>query len=303
MTINKRIAFSFKCLLFITLGLTVSCNSKNNSKKANTTNDSIKTSTKDNAYLESVYYRFPTPDELFGFISNEKLKFDQSILNPAGNAEKYLDSKTQTLALGTYVADLAYITLFEAYNKSIEYYKLIHGLSEKVKITSAYDNDVAKRIEKNLLNLDSLKSISVDSYSSMVEYLIVSNREKTLALVASGAYVECFYIAFNLAGKYSENNPMIVKIVDLKYAFDNLYSYLQIYSDDESVKSVAQEFVKLNALFGKLKEKNLGKTTVKQDKNGNLILGGGKKLEIDKALFDDLKKEVYRLRVEIISMH
>ena len=94
-----------------------SCVNQGGSKKTATSNDSIKTSIKDNSYLESVYYRFPTPNEIFGFINNEKLKFDQSLLNKSENSEKYIDSKTQTIALGLYVSDLAYITLFEAYNK------------------------------------------------------------------------------------------------------------------------------------------------------------------------------------------
>jgi hypothetical protein len=294
---------SQKCLLLLILGLVFACNSHNEQKKSNVSNDSIKTSVKDNAYLKSVYYRFPTPDEIFGFINNEKLKFDQTYLNPAENAEKYLDSKTQTIGLGIYVSDLAYVTLFEAYNKSAEYYRLIHLLSEKIRITSAYDLEVAKRIDKNLMNLDSLKSISVDSYSSMVEYLIVNSREKTLALIAAGSYIECFYIAFNLAGNYSQSNPMILKIVDLKYAFDNLYSYLQIYSNDESVKSVAKQLSNLNLLFGKMKETSIGKTTVKQDKDGNLVLGGGTKLNIDNILYIQLKKEVFKLRKEMINSY
>ena len=293
---NKK----YVSILLISIGLLVSCVNQSGSKKS-AANDSIKTSVKDNSYLESVYYRFPTPNEIFGFINNEKLKFDQSILNRADNVDKYLDSRTQTIALGIYVSDLAYITLFEAYNKSIEYYSLIHNLSEKARINSAYDLKVAKRIEKNLLNLDSLKNISIDSYSSIVEYLIMNNREKTLALIASGAYIECFYIAFNLAGKYSKNNPMIVKIVDLKFAFENLFSYLQIYSDDEAVKSIALKFGKLNNIFGKLKEVSSGKTTVKQDANGNLILGGGTKLTLDENSFDELKKEISKLRKEMVN--
>jgi len=299
----KMQKYYLKIFTVISLWIIVSCVNQGGSKKTATSNDSIKTSIKDNSYLESVYYRFPTPNEIFGFINNEKLKFDQSLLNKSENSEKYIDSKTQTIALGLYVSDLAYITLFEAYNKSIEYYTLIHNLSEKVRITSAYDLAVAKRIEKNLLNLDSLKTISVDSYSSMVEYLIVNNREKTLALIAAGAYIECFYIAFNLAGKYSKNNPMIVKIVDLKFAFENLFSYLQIYSDDEVVKSVTVQFGKLNSLFGKLKEVSSGKTTVKQDANGNLILGGGSKLALDQNSFEEIKKEVFKLRNEMVNTY
>jgi hypothetical protein len=297
----KKSGKYLRYLILIGVILVVSCNMNRESQNANTSNDSLASLVKDNAALESVYYRFPTPNEVFGFISNEKLRFDPLILIPVDQADKFLETKSQTIGLGIYISDLAYITMFEAYNKSIEYYKIIHSLSEKIRITSAYDLEVAKRIEKNLLKLDSLKRISTDSYSSMVEYLIVNNREKTLALIAAGAYVECFYIAFNMAGQYTDNNPMIIKIVDLKYAFDNLYSYIQIYSDDESVKSLSIQLAALKSLFDKMKEENLGKTTVKQDASGNLILGGGTKLKVDNALFQELKSEIFRLRAEMIS--
>lgn len=250
--------------------------------------------------FQSVYYRFPTPNEVFTFIKSEKLAFDPSLINPVSNVSKYLDSKSQTIALGVYIADLAYITIFESYNNSLAYYKTIHNLSEKVRITSAYDLEVAKRIERNLQNLDSLKNISVESYSSMVEFLIMNNRETTLALIASGAYIECFYIAFNLAGKYSPSNPLIVKIIDLKYAFDNLYSYLEIYSDNQQVKEVAQQLKPLKSLFDQIREDKSSKTRVKQDKNGHLIFEGGTKLQIDEKVYNEIRNEVFSLRQKFI---
>jgi hypothetical protein len=296
---NKSV-YSLRYLILIGMVFAVSCNMGREPKNTNTSNDSIGNTIKDNAATESVYYRFPTPNEVFGFIANEKLRFDPLILTPVDKADKFLETSSQTIGLGIYVSDLAYITMFEAYNKSIEYYKIIHNLSEKIRITSAYDLEVAKRIEKNLLKLDSLKRISTDSYSSMVEYLIVNNREKTLALIAAGAYVECFYIAFNMAGTYTENNPMIIKIVDLKYAFDNLYSYIQIYSEDESVKALSVQMSALKSLFDKMKEEKV-KTTVKQDASGNITLGGGTTLKVDKILFGELKAEIIRLRNEMIN--
>jgi hypothetical protein len=287
-------------LFFLCIMMVCACKQQQGQATINVS-DSTQNATKKNQELESVYYRFPAPNEIFGFLNSEKIKFDPMLLNPTSNMSKYLDSKSQTLNLGIYVADLAYVTLFEAYNKSTEYYKAIHTLSEKISISSAYDLEVAKRIEKNLLNLDSLKRISVDSYSSMVEFLIVNNREKTLALIAAGAYVECLYITFNIAGKYSDNNPMIVKIADLKYAFENLYSYLQIYSDDKSVKEVAESYSNLSNLFSQMEQKNLGKTTVQQSADGNIVLGGGTKLHVTKVLFDELKKEIVKLRGQVVG--
>jgi hypothetical protein len=293
---NRRRAYILKVTCWIILlCLFGACRNQSGTSKQSA-QDSINALKHGNSSMESVYYRFPTPNEIFDFIKNERLKFDQELLNPKLNGEKYLNSKNQTVALGTYVADLAYITLFEAYNLSSEYYKIVHNLSEKIRITSAYDLEVAQRIEKNLLNVDSLKTISVDSYSSMVEYLVVNNREKTLAMIAAGAYIECFYIAFTLAGNYTEKNPMIAKIVDLKYAFENLYSYLQIYSDDPSVKELAGEFSNLNAAFTKMQKKELGKTTVKQNTDGSFVLGGGSQLVMDKATFEIIRKEVFKMR-------
>lgn len=288
--------FTYLIILF----LFYSCSNSKQSSKQNEQNDTLVNLDIEKQQFQSIYYRFPTPTEVFNFIKTEKLTFDISLVNPLQNVNRYLDSKSQTIALGTYIADLAYITIFESYNNSIPYYKAIHNLSEKIRITSAYDLQVAKRIEKNLLNIDSLKNISVDSYSSMVEFLIMNNREPTLALIAAGAYIECFHIAFHLAGKYNPQNPLVEKIVDLKYAFDNLYSYLQIYSDNEQVKEVAQQMDNLKNIFNKIKEDKSTKTKVRQDKNGNLIFEGGTKLIIDEAIYNQLKNEIFKLRKEFI---
>lgn len=288
-------------LLIFTGGLVFqSCKSKRGDKE-NKIEDTLASKGFDNAYLESVYYRFPTPDEVFKFINSEDLKFNPSLLNQLSNVNSYIDSKSQTLALGVYIADLAYASLFEAYSQSIDYYKVIHDLSSKIRISSAYDLEVTQRIEKNLLNLDSLKSISIDSYSSMVEFLVLNNREKTLALIATGAYIECFYIAFHLAGDFTENNAMIAKIVDLKYAFDNLYAYLSIFSDDPTIKATAEHLAMLNVIFSKVEQKQIGKTTVTQKADGSIVLGGGTKLEMTPALYEELKTEIYRVRKQFVS--
>jgi hypothetical protein len=288
-----------KYVLFFSILLSVSCTSNNQNKNNNQgQNDTL--SNIEKKEFQSIYYRFPTPNEVFSFIKSENLGFDISLVNPVSNVDKYLDSKSQTVALGIYAADLAYITIFESYNNSLDYYKAIHNLSEKIRITSAYDLEVAKRIEKNLLNLDSLKNISVDSYSSMVEFLIMNNRETTLALISAGAYVECFYIAFNLAGKYSPKNPIVPKIIDLKYAFDNLYSYLEVYSDNPQVKEVAQNMKNLKAIFDQIKEDKNSKTKVRQDKNGHLTFEGGSKLSIDENTYNMLRNEIFSLRTKFI---
>ena len=43
--------------------------------------------------IKKVYYRFPSPDEMFIIIDSIGLQFDNTLLLPAQYAKKYLDSK------------------------------------------------------------------------------------------------------------------------------------------------------------------------------------------------------------------
>ena len=284
----------------LALMLTIGCRNASNNNEQATSNDSLSVSQTDKK-TQSVYYRFPTPDELFTFIKKENIKYNPEILNPVNNISKYVNSKAQTIALGVYLTDLSYITLFESYNNSLEYYKAVHSLSEKIKITSAYDLSVSKRIEKNLLNLDSLKKISADSYAGIVEFLIMNNREKTLALIASGAYVECFYLTVKLTDKNEAQNPLKTRVADFKYAFENLYSYLTIYSDDKQVAQVAEQLKGIHELFTSIKSSKKTKTKVRQDKEGNLIFEGGSKLEITAEQYSQLKEMIFAVRKSFIE--
>jgi len=253
-----------------------------------------------NKRVNEIHYRFPTPDEMFTFINNESLTFDKDLLNPSTNAEKYIDSKSLTINLGIYIADLGYITLFKKYKESVNYFDIIYEISEKLRVSTAFDKNIIKRIENNLKNVDSLKAISNDSYSYLIDYLVQNDKEKTFAVISMGAYIEFLFLTLNLIDTFDPNNETIQRIAEQKYVFDNLFSYFEEFKGDPIVDLLFDDVARLKTVIGKIGEEK-EKTTVSKTDDGKLILGGGSKIVINSEQFYELKEVSSEIRNKFVN--
>jgi hypothetical protein len=278
----------------------VSCRSNNSKNKSGAKEeisklDSVKTQ------LNEIYYRFPSPDEMFRYIENKGLQFDNNLVLPIKDVEKFLDSKSQAVNLGVYTADLAYITLFQKYKESLDYFQVTYILAGKLRITSSFNDAFIKRVEKNLNNLDSLKVYSGEAYSIITSYLVQNDKEKVLAQISVGGFIESLYIALNLINDYSPDNITIQRIADQKLAFDNMLKYCEVYKDDPNIKELLNEIEPVRDIFDNLKIVK-GETKTGRDKNGKLIISGGDRITITKEQYIELKKATGEIR-NIITLN
>ncbi len=278
----------------------VSCRSNNSKNKSGAKEeiskiDSVKTQ------LNEIYYRFPSPDEMFQYIENKGLQFDNNLILPIKDVEKFLDSKSQSVNLGVYTADLAYITLFQKYKESLDYFQVTYMLAEKLRITSSFNDAFIKRVENNLNNLDSLKVYSGEAYSIITSYLVQNDKEKVLAQISVGGFIESLYIALNLINNYSPDNITIQRIADQKLAFDNMLKYCEVYKNDPNIKELLDEIEPVQVIFDNLKIVK-GETKTSRDKSGKLIISGGDRIMITKEQFNELKKATGEIR-NIITLN
>ncbi len=287
----------FVSLLLVFVLSLVSCRSnktKNNtgSEENLTRLDSVR------EQLNEVYYRFPSPDEMFQYIENKNLQFDNNLVLPIKDAEKYLDSKSQAVNLGVYTADLAYISLFSKYKESLDYFQVTYLLAEKLHISSSFDDAFIKRVENNLNNFDTLKVLSGDAYSSIMDYLVQNDREKILAQISIGGFIESLHIALNLAGNYTPDNITIQRIADQKVAFDNMLKYCENYRDDRNTAELLDEIKPVKDIFDNLKiEKK--ETTTRRDESGKLIVSGGNRIIMTQEQYNNLINTVDEIRNKI----
>lgn len=248
--------------------------------------------------VKDIYYRFPSPDEMLSFIDKEKLAFNNQYLLQVNKSKSYLDSKSQALNLGVYIADIAYISLFQRQKEIYEYFQVIYGLSDKLRISSAFDIKLMKRFESNLKNADSMRVLTDVAMTKITNYLVQNDKEKTFAIISIGGYVETLYLAFNLVGNYDEKNPIIQRISDQKMVLENLLNYSLIHSGDANVAESIKLLHPIRACYNELVVSE-SESTVKKDKDGKLIISGGQKITITPEQFSKLKNVTFAVRKKI----
>ena len=248
--------------------------------------------------VKEIYYRFPSPDEMLNFIDKEELNFTDDFLLPVENSTDFLDSRSQALNLGVYTADMAYITLFQRQKEALTYFRVIYGLSEQLRIAAAFDHNLLKRFEDNLKIPDSLKFIADEAMTDIVDYLVKNDKEKVFAIISIGGFIEGLYIAFNIAGEYSAENPIVQRISDQKLVLDNLLGYCQDYKSDQNVKESIQLLEPIRGIYSQMIVTS-EETSVTKTEDGSLIIDGGDKITISENQFVHLRETLFTARRSI----
>ncbi len=245
--------------------------------------------------MQQIYYRFPSPEEMLDFIKGENLDFNDEILLPVGNENQYLDSKSQALNLGVYISDMTYIILFKRQKEALSYFQVVYDLSDKLRMSSAFDPRLIKRFENNLKNLDSLKTISDGALNNITNYLVQNEKEKTLAVISIGGFIESLYLAFNMINNYGVNNPIIQRITDQKLVLENLIHYSMVYVDDPNVSEAIKTLHNIRVCYDNLTITSV-ESTVTKDKSGKLIITGGQKISITEDQYNKLREATLEAR-------
>jgi hypothetical protein len=254
----------------------------------------------DTAVLKDVYYRFPSPEEMLNVINNEELQYQSDLLAPLNDAESYVDTRSQALNMGVYIADLAYITLFQQHKESMKFFQAIYELSVQLRIASAFEASLMLRIENDLKNVDSLEVLADVAYSRITNFLVRNDKERIFAVISIGGFIESLYLSSYLVEDFEPDNAIIQRIADQKYVLDNLLLYAGEFSNDDVVRASIKMVQPVVELFESLERKK-GKTKVSKAEDGVIMVSGGSKLEITQEQFEELKTRVSALRYNIIQ--
>lgn len=241
---------------------------------------------------DNIYYGIPSPEEMFVLMRRNE-KFDPSLQFPIQDVEGYTTSKEQSIIFGIYLSDLAYGAVYEDFEQSMKYFKVIEKLADKLNLTAAFNEALASRIQNNLKTPDSLLLISNDSYRSIIKCLEENDRGNTIALVASAGWIESMYIATNLISTIKDNQEQLNQIAEQKFLYENLMGYLGQY-DDFAIKSVKEDLVELGTLFNSLEQKEKERSSKKV--GGKLMLSGGTYYVMTPEQFVNLKGIIAKIR-------
>ena len=304
---------NFKIIASLMLGsalVTTSCSEEKPSHEVKEVKEVEKEVTEENtegidvSALEidpNIDYKVPTPNELFTVIKETDIQFDASVLNNINNLSKYENQKSQALNFGSYSADLAFIANNEVGTDALKYFKTIRQLSTSLNVESAFDGTVFKRIEENVAkdNQDSLLFLSNETYYKAFNYLEDNGREKILAYIVLGGWIESMSILTEL-GVYKEDGILAEKIGDQKLTLENIMG-LMMTIEDEEVQETMGELADLEEVFMNLEQVEEGDAETTQQEDGKFMFSGGTKTVVTEDDYKKIKEIIADLRAQVID--
>lgn len=246
---------------------------------------------------EANLYALPSPMQIATILKKAGLKYYTGLTNPLDNADKYKAGNlvAKTLGLGTYLSDLSYCILNRQNQESKNYFKTCSQLSESIGLAKAFqDNNVPKRMEKNMTNGDSVSKI-LSEIQMESDNVLEENKQSYISVIAfTGAWIESMYIGTQVHIK-EKNANVTTNIVEQMGIAENIIKALEVNkSKDADVTVLLQDMNALNDIYNNFK-------SVKEIKATDPDVIDPAKLTISVAELDGFTKKVEEIRNRIIK--
>jgi len=249
----------------------------------------------------SLEYTVPTPSDLFLALQNIGSEAKFNFLNDPAKVSNYGDKKSRALNFGVYFADLSYASSFNYGPELFNYIKVVDDLSDELNIRSAMDEALKDRIQAHISagTVDSIVSISANTYYEAYEYLDKNERGGTLRMIVAGGWIEGLYLLTNMVETYDAADPIVEEIANQSLTVESIMGFLNVFGEsDADVEEVMSELSDIEELFMGL-EYAEGTTEATVNDSGVTVLDGGDRPVISEEQFNELKSMVDELRNSI----
>ena len=262
--------------------------------------------------FSQIIHLYPSPAEMLSVIDMTDIKFDATILNPADKADQYLDSKTQTFALGMYLTDLAYSALFGRHEETLDYLEVVKSLAADVNINEAVDESTIEQVQNNVEFLDSLYNISNEAFINILSFCEKNERSNTVVMLSAGAFAESLYLAVHMIDDYSTADELLQHLADQKYTIDNFMRFAKgLGSDEPGVVSTLNDLEAIKNIYDGIDSGSGGvtiKTAISEEENQpkKLVIGGkgaSSQPRLSEEDFNALKAAVIELRNNAVGIN
>ena len=226
-------------------GIFASYSSNKENSNTGSTADSALLATDTMAYNERADFKFsftianlPSPLSVISTIYTTEVPFDNTLLNPTDNAEKYLSSYKRAINYGIYGVDMAYIAYYGNKQDLYDYYSTAGKLAENLGIQETFEK-FTDRFQDNYDNKDSIMAIVDQAYAETDKFLRTNSRLQIASFILAGSFLESLYIGSGLMkdqerdGKYKSSYD---KIYEQKLVLNNLADLFTQFKDKDAAE-------------------------------------------------------------------
>lgn len=245
-------------LIVIAVFVFYSCNNNQSEKNHNETGevDSVVAEIPDSLQKKSfVYtkYELPLSVDIYQFLKTKNVEFNRKNLHGLQNKERYFTEINRAQILGVYSSDLAYATIFDKSQESVDYFGVAIDLAYKLNIEEGYESELLDKAYDNIENNDTLSKIASNAYLKTCTTLEKSNRENVLPFIVLGSWVESVYVLSHACMGSVPEDGIFLKLYEQKDHLEGLIAYFKDIQSSENNTEKEEVQAKLMKLE-KLKE-------------------------------------------------
>jgi hypothetical protein len=251
---------------------------------------------------EKIFNALPSPLESAMLIKSADAKFDQSLLNPIGNANNYVTIKSMALNLGIYTCDLSFASLYEQTQLIIDYMNAAKKMADGLGILKAIEQSQIDKLEENINNSEVIMEIVSETFMNSNSYLADNGQPAIAAMVLVGGWFEGLYISTQLVDMKDFNgNKLVGRIIDQKLSIDILINLLESNKGNPAVDDLLVQVRKLKVVFDKISI-TTSKIRPEYNKTSNTtILKSEIKTDMTPEVFKELATTVSDIRKTFVN--
>ena len=239
-----------------------SCTGKKNSAESEMASDSAAMkadttpyNTKADFKLSFTIANLPSPLDVINTVYSTQVPFDNTLLNPTDNSEKYVSAYKRAINYGIYGVDMAYIAYYGNKQDLYDYYSTAKKLAGTLGMEKTFEK-FSDRFKENSDNKDSVMVIVDQAYAETDKYLRTNDRLLTASYIIAGAFMESLHISSSLMKNQEKNakfNSTFNKIYEQKLVLNNLADLFKEFKDKESME-LETDLQNIKKVYDELKD-------------------------------------------------
>jgi hypothetical protein len=255
----KRI-FASLVITFLIIGIAGLTSCKSRTEKAQEAIEKQQVDTISKEIKENVY-PLPTSAEIIKLLTDLEVGYQIGLTNPVEKVKKYFSSQERALNLGSYGADLSYVTLYNQSQEVIDYLATIRSLTNELQMSRIYNESIMDSLKANEDNKAKLVEILTETFNETYAFLSDNDQQNLALLVVGGAWVEGMYLTTNVSEAAYNVSTISGVLLEQKKSFERYLEITEPYLSDQGVSNFVKSLDPIKNVYAglstSLTEKNI----------------------------------------------
>ena len=199
--------------------------------------------------IDEVMYPLPTSAEVIKMLTELEVGYMVGVSNSTENVKNYVTSKSKSINLGVYGADLSYATLYNMNQDVIDYLDAIRVLANDLSMSDIYSQKLYDDIKNNFDSRDQLVNILTKAFDSTFGSLSENDQQSQALMVVAGAWVEGMYITTHISESVFHVEGIVSVLLEQKKSFELFIDLATQHTNDPAVKEMLDMFEPMKTVY------------------------------------------------------